>query len=161
VGDPANTPLQTVANISAIIAGAAAVATLVLVWLDRRTRIKLDFRIDDRERVYGEGRRHYAVFEVANKGRSRVRLLQWYLAMNSRGDRFYDFDSGPGQGAGELLPEEPPAEMFVRMDKLARALVDAGAVFTAEVKFVVEDGDRKLHERTVVIHNLQRWARAR
>ena len=151
--------LQTLANICAIIAGIAAVATLALVWLDRRTRIKISFRIDDRERVAGEGRRNYAVFEVANKGRSRVRILQQYLVMNSRGTRFYDFDSGPGLAGGELLSEGPPAETFVRMDRLARALIDAGAVFTAVIKFVVEDADRKPHELTVVIRDLQEWAR--
>lgn len=151
--------LQTVANIFAIIAGIAAVATLALVVLDRRTRIKISFRIDDRERVAGEGRRHYAVFEMANKGRSRVLIPRQYLVMNSRGTRFYDFDSGPGLAGGELLPEGPPAETFVRMDRLAHALIDAGAVFSAEIKFVVEDADRKPHERTVVIHNLQEWAK--
>lgn len=151
--------LQTVANIFAIIAGIAAVATLALVVFDRRTRIKISFRIDDRERVAGEGRRHYAVFEVANKGSSRVRILQQYLVMNSRGARFHDFDSGPVLRAGELLPEEPPAEAFVRMDRLARALIDAGAVFTAVIKFVVEEADRKPHELTVGIRDLQEWAR--
>jgi hypothetical protein len=157
VGDRANI-LQTVADIFAIIAGIAAVATLVLVVLDRRTRIKISFRIDDRERVFGEGRRHYAVFEMANRGRSRVPIPRWYLVMNSKGARFDDFADSPGVG-GELLPEGPPAEASVRMDRLARALINAGAVFTAVIKFVVEDAEGKTHERTVVIRDLQKWAR--
>jgi len=32
----------------------------------------------------GEGRKHYAVFEVDNRGRSRVYIRQHYLVMNSR-----------------------------------------------------------------------------
>ena len=127
--------------------------------LDRRTRLTTDFRIDDRERVYGEGRKHYAVFEVDNRGRSKVYIRQHYLVMNSRGERFYDFDGGPGRGALDLLPESPPREVYIRMDRLARALIDAGAVFTAVIKFVVEDAEGKTHERTVVIHDLQKWAR--
>jgi hypothetical protein len=46
------------------------------------------------------------------------------------------------------------------MDRLARALIDAGAVFTAVIKFVVEDAEGKTHERTVVIRDLQKWVRA-
>ena len=151
--------LQTVANIFAIIAGIAAVATLALLVLDRHTRIAIDFGIDDRERMAGEGRKHYAVFEVDNRGRSKVYIRQHYLVMNSRGERFYDFDGGPGRAADELLPESPPREVYIRMDRLARALIDAGAVFTSVIKFVVEDAEGKTHERTVVIHDLQKWAR--
>jgi hypothetical protein len=45
------------------------------------------------------------------------------------------------------------------MDRLARALINAGAVFTAVIKFVVEDAEGKTHERTVVFRDLQKWAR--
>jgi hypothetical protein len=151
--------LQTVANIFAIIAGVAAVATLVLVWLDRRTRIKLSFRIDDRERVTGEGRTPRAVFEVDNRGRARVLIIRTYLVLNSKGSLFSDFENMPGESGYELLPESPPGESYVRLDRLAQALIEAGAIFTAEIKFVVIDADRKSHERTVVIHDLQEWAK--
>ena len=154
--------LQTVANVFAIIAGIAAVLTLILLILDRRTRIRLGFRIDNREYVSGEGKRSYAVFEADNRGRSRVLLRQMYLVVNSRGRRFYEFDNTPGQGASyALLPEDPPAGVYVRMDRLARALIDAGAVFSAEIKYVAEAAGGGIHERTFVIRDLQEWANER
>ncbi len=152
--------LQTSANVFAIIAGVAAVATLFLVVVDRRKRIRLGFEIEHREFVAGEGKRHYGVFSVDNRGKGRILILQNYLVLNSKGSRFYDFDNRPGQAAYSLLPEDPPVEAHIRMDRLARALIEAGAIFTAEIDYVVDAGG-KPRRRTFVIHDLQQRAKGR
>ncbi len=108
--------LQTVANIAAIVAGIAAGATLVLVVLDRRPRIKIDYYVgDDPPSDWMAAARiprktpadPLVVFWVRNVGATEESLYDAYIDVPG-GRNLHVFSGGNPTMPSPLQPEPVP-----------------------------------------------------
>lgn len=158
--------METVADVFSIIAGLAAVITLVYILYDRQTRLKIEYRLGEPIDQGQIGHLRQSVtwpttpagyFRIVNDSKQNVTLFDAYLETNAG-------QPMPLFGAVNLnLPSyNPPGDawnFYIPMQTLVLGLQAQGYVLSANIKIVVVVGSGNLYKKDVLISNLPTWAK--